>query len=295
MSSNNIRPGRKIRADLLDVGGSLARRLFGRTNLCRAGRVLTDWGDLLGRNNLHINGEQLVQAAYLRAFQFAGNHVWDIGANRGDWSAQLVELLAASPRRASPVAIELFEPDPGAFAFVSSRPLAVAGIATTAFHSLAVSSEEGIARFHQVKPLSGINSLVRPPDCDASALRAFDVSVTTVDAHARSIGLDRIGLIKCDTEGNDFEVLLGARSMLSEGHIGIFQFEYNHRWVYARRLLADVYSLVHGMPYRLARVTPFGVDPQSAWRRELESFRETNWVLVRHDLFPMFDIAPTER
>lgn len=284
-----------LRVHSLDMAGRLARGALGRENLRRVGRVVTDWGDLLGPNDLHRNGEQHIQAAYIRVLRLAGNHVWDIGANRGEWTAQLLDLLAANPRRGEPVHIHLFEPDSSAYEFVSSRPFSAADGATTDYHPIAVSSQAGTTRFNQIKPMLGINSLVRPFEYDDNALRSFDVPVTTIDAHARSTDVDRIGLIKSDTEGNDFEVLLGASATLAAGRAGIFQFEYNHRWIQARRFLADVYALIEGTPYTLARVTASGIDPKPRWRPELENFREANWVLVRHDLLPMFPFAPAER
>ena len=51
------------------------------------------------------------------------------------------------------------------------------------------------------------------------------VSIETIDRFCREVGLERIGYLKIDTEGNDLNVLRGAAKMLSRQRIDIVEVE----------------------------------------------------------------------
>jgi hypothetical protein len=87
-----------------------------------------------------------------------------------------------------------------------------------------------------------------------------------------------------DTEGHDWHVLAGAVDLLRSRRIGLAQFEYNHRWVYARRFLKDVFDLVEGMPYQVGRLTGAGVELTPRWHPELDRFFQSNFVLVENSM-----------
>ena len=56
------------------------------------------------------------------------------------------------------------------------------------------------------------------------------------------------------------------------------QFEYNHRWVFARAYLRDAFDLLTGLGYRIGKLTPKGVEFYPGWDAELETFVEGNYV-----------------
>jgi FkbM family methyltransferase len=53
----------------------------------------------------------------------------------------------------------------------------------------------------------------------------YTIDVSTVDAQILRCEVSKIDLLKIDTEGNDFDVLLGARDSLSSGKIDLILFE----------------------------------------------------------------------
>ena len=42
--------------------------------------------------------------------------------------------------------------------------------------------------------------------------------------------------------------------LLAAARIDVFQFEYNHRWVYGRSFLKDVFDLAAGLEYQVGKV-----------------------------------------
>jgi hypothetical protein len=100
--------------------------------------------------------------------------------------------------------------------------------------------------------------------------------------------LEKIHLLKCDTEGHDMEVIRGALPLLAEEKISILQFEYNHRWVYARNFLRDVFISIEKLPYRLAMLQPDQLWIFGEWHPELERFFEGNYALIHVDALDWF-------
>jgi hypothetical protein len=99
-----------------------------------------------------------------------------------------------------------------------------------------------------------------------------------------------VDFVKSDVEGFDPSVLRGAASLLAAGRIGLFQFEYNHCWISTRSFLRDVFEFVEPHPYQVCKVVSSGIDAYESWHPELETFFETNYVLVRDDLLDVFEV-----
>jgi hypothetical protein len=104
------------------------------------------------------------------------------------------------------------------------------------------------------------------------------------DTYCDENAIHEVHLLKCDTEGHDFEVITGAHNLLKNGRVWFFQFEYNHRWIYSRHYLKAVFDLSESIPYKLAKVTPKGLELYDTWDPELERFFEGNYLLIRDDL-----------
>jgi hypothetical protein len=66
--------------------------------------------------------------------------------------------------------------------------------------------------------------------------------------------------------------------LFAERRISVAQFEYNHRWVYARFFLRDAFDLLEPLGYRLGKLTPVGVEFYPRWDADLETFVEGNYI-----------------
>ena len=54
-------------------------------------------------------------------------------------------------------------------------------------------------------------------------------------------------------------MLRGACTLLTEHRIAVVQFEYNHRWVFARAFLRDAFDFLADLGYQIGKLT------QGAW------------------------------
>jgi FkbM family methyltransferase len=195
----------------------------------------------------------------------------DIGANLGNWTAQAIDSAA---RHHIEAVVHGFEPSPDTYEAYTRR---FADVPPVHLHALAMSDRQGAAEWYVAGPLSGLNSL-HP----GTGPRGTGVSTTTVDAFVADTGVTHIDLVKCDAEGHDLTVLKGALAALRAGRIDAWQFEYNHRWLFNHACLRDVFTLIDGLPYRLARLYGNGLAVHDVWHQELDRFYQAHYVLIRH-------------
>ena len=255
-------------------------QLLGRRRAWRVGRSLYLCARADYPNTMATNGERLMQRHLLQACAQLGMRpvVIDVGANVGAWSQSLFATYALCPMGQG-VDLHCFEPVPATFETLKRRLVGIPQGVSVRFEPKAISRCRGTMEMYIVGEQAGTNSL--HPDGTQGA-QCISVEVTTADAYCSDNNIPLVHYLKCDTEGHDAEVLAGADRLLQEGRIMTFQFEYNHRWVYSRHYLRDVFELVKRRPYQLGKITPTGIDLYEHWHPELERFFEGNYALI-HD------------
>ena len=67
----------------------------------------------------------------------------------------------------------------------------------------------------------------------------------------------KIGLLKIDTEGHEFEVLKGAENLLKAGKIEMIHLEFNEMNVFSRVFFKDIWDYLPN--YDLYRMLPDGL------------------------------------
>jgi FkbM family methyltransferase len=255
------------------TAADLACRILGRGNVVRAARFVLYRARLDVPNDLNHNGESSLQRWILEVS--AANRqvdVIDVGANVGRWSSSML-IAARRAGRLDDIQLHAFEPSSYTFALLSE---ALDGHLVR-LHRAALCEQPGTAALYVIAPGAGTNSLHAPPGSEIGG-STEDVVTTTLDSYVDQIGLDHVTLVKIDTEGHDLAVLRGARALFSKHRISVAQFEYNHRWVYARAFLRDAFELLEPLGYRLGKLTPRGVEFYPGWDAELETFVEANYI-----------------
>jgi len=238
------------------------------------------------------NGEMLVQRCVVEAWLRGGVRknrlvIFDVGANVGDWSSALLSLLTDSTTREA-VDLYVFEPVPSTFEFLRNR----LGTQNPVLHyeQVALSSENGEGVIYVSGQNAGTNSLHVASQWGDGMQHAI-VRATATDFF-KTNKIQEVHLLKSDTEGHDMEVIQGALQLLADEKIAVLQFEYNHRWVYARKFLRDAFTAVEKLPYKLAKLQPDHLLIFTEWHAELEKFFEGNYALIRTDVLGWF---PTKK
>jgi FkbM family methyltransferase len=204
----------------------------------------------------------------------------DVGANRGAYSAALLTRTNAR--------VIAFEPLPGAFEALSTlasrhpgRLQAVnmgvgARCETLTLHHGTDDSE--LASFSP--EVQGLDYVGR------HNVHALDVPVVTLDSYfagPEGAGVEAIDLLKIDTEGFEYEVLLGARETLARLRPRFVQIEYNWHQLFRDCSLRKLAGLLPG--YVAYQLLPHGggMVRRDVDRPESNIPYFSNFVFVRAD------------
>lgn len=248
-----------------------SHKSFVRSLAYRAGRRLYSWARGEVTNDPHSNGEYWLLELVTKAAP-SGALFLDVGANKGDWTGQLVSNLEALGKRGKVVA---FEPCGGTRSMLEDRfgnesfvEVVGFGISDRVGEALFFSSGDGLGT-NSLHPLSGT---VREK-----------VPLLTLDAFLDQLGWPQVTAVKVDVEGFDALALLGAKQALSNGKIDLIQFEYNWRWLLSGQSLKCVFELIEGLPYSVGKLAGAQLLIFECWHFELDRFFEGNYVLLRND------------
>jgi len=255
---------------------------IGRYIYCKARGIVT--------NNIATNGERYVQACVLEGGDNleAQLTIFDVGANLGEWTRSF--LLQASSLHHSAIRVLMFEPIPSTFKKLEANIKNLENGEKAKAHKFAFSNEVGEAEMVVLSETGGTNSLEFDNKMSGSALDRIKIKKTTLDDYCKNNNIEHIHLLKCDTEGHDAHAVMGAQGMLQAQRIDVIQFEYNHRWVYARSYLKDMFDLIEDLPYRIGRVCPNSIELYEGWHFELDRFFEDNYIIIHERALSWFNI-----
>lgn len=166
--------------------------------------------------------------------------VFDVGANRGNYSAMAFATLQG--RRCT---VHAFEPDAANAERLRTR---FNGRTDFRLVNKALGDKPGTVTFykHAHDWLSSLHhpeqhpSNYRPNEVAA----VVEVEITTLDAYCAEAGVQRIDLLKVDTEGHDLYVLRGATGLLAGKRIRNLQFEFSEMNVAAHDHFFDFWTLL---------------------------------------------------
>ncbi|HKI87806.1 MAG TPA: FkbM family methyltransferase, partial [Draconibacterium sp.] len=89
--------------------------------------------------------------------------------------------------------------------------------------------------------------------------KSVSIQLEVLDAFLEENKIETIDFLKTDTEGNDFNVLLGAQKALKNKAIKIIQFEFNETYIYSGVFIKDFKNLFKD--YNLYRILTHGIIP----------------------------------
>ena len=149
-----------------------------------------------------FDGEELNLIKFLVNTLGPEDVFFDGGAHVGFYS-----LLAGAITKE----VHAFEPTPSTFKFLEKN---VRDKKNISINQNALWKEDGVAEFNDCgDEFSVFNTLVAP---EVEAVKQFTVKTTTIDNYCSSNEINP-SFIKLDTEGAEYEFLLGAKNVLSNG------------------------------------------------------------------------------
>lgn len=195
---------------------------------------------------------------------------FDVGANAGDWTDNLVRSGPAAGLR-----VYAFEPGEHAYSVLRTR---FADTHTVRLFNTGLSDGEGEGRFIEDNANSELSRFVTLEESITDG-RMHLVPLTTVDHVIAREGLETVDFIKVDTEGHDLRVIQGAREALTRQSIGILQFEYGATWIHQGATLAQALCLLGTSGYTVYLLRRSGLW-DFAYPKWGECFFYSNFVAV---------------
>ncbi|WP_400087455.1 FkbM family methyltransferase [Yoonia sp. R78084] len=173
----------------------------------------------------------------------------DVGANTGQYSTDALALNRS-------LQIFAFEPHPKTFEELAARVKDKPNI--VAINKGVASAPGKLALFdYSDRDGSQHASLFQEVITEihgADGYISHQVDVVTLDQFVSENAIAEISLLKIDTEGNELEVLKGARETLAQGMIKAIHFEFNEMNVISRTFFKDFDRILH--QYKFFRLLP---------------------------------------
>jgi FkbM family methyltransferase len=199
---------------------------------------------ILNYGNYYLSGEKFLIHTILKKYIEQRQPVFfDIGANIGDYSIELgLEFPDAS--------IYAFEPNPISYRILQSKVKNL----NLKFYNIGFGSSESNLDFYTDKNDLGSShgSFYKEVLTDIHKykdLLSLRIKSTKLDTFCVDNDISYIDFLKIDTEGNEFDILLGARKLILEDRIKLIQFEFNEMNVISRVFLRDYFLLLNNFDF----------------------------------------------
>jgi len=142
--------------------------------------------------------------------------VFDVGANVGQSAAKFKKTFPDST-------VHAFEPGSAAFHQLKERAATLTNVHPW---NLGVGSKEGRLLL-QENEHSTMSSFLEPSKfCWGGVVNRNEVEVVTLDAFAARHGIEKVSILKSDTQGFDLEVFKGAAELMDSNRIALVYFEF---------------------------------------------------------------------
>ncbi|MEO6246409.1 MAG: FkbM family methyltransferase [Opitutaceae bacterium] len=242
-----------------------------------AGRQLFRLAENNDDPRMECNGERWLVRELLRAHRADGTGrpfvVVDGGVNRGDYSRC---VFALAREIGVVVEVHAFEPAP---ACVAELRAALAGEPAFRLTPSALSDRVGEALLYDGQSGSSLASLVPRAEHSGESGGAVTVPLRRLDDYLVAQQIARVDLLKLDVEGHEVAALRGLGERLRPDVVDVIQFEYGGAALDAGTTLRDLYRLLEGKGYAMAKLFPHAVELRG-YRPWAEHFSYANYVAL---------------
>lgn len=191
----------------------------------------------------------------IQRYLLANDHpcIFDIGANQGQTIGKFQSYFPNSM-------IHAFEPVPKTFQTLQQN---VGGKHHVQLNNAALGFAKGQQTFF-VNSHSDMSSFLEQGDQTwGEVIEEILVTVDTVDSYCEQHNLERIDLLKSDTQGFELEVFKGAQNMMQNNKIGLLYFEVIFANIYKNAVTFDeIFAHLKSNNFRLVSFYDFHYSKQ---------------------------------
>ena len=164
------------------------------------------------------------EGAYLKEFSAIdqlvkiGDTIFDIGAHIGTLSSYFSIKAKESGK------VYAFEPFPKSYNRLIEN-IVINDYKNIITNQIAISDKVGTSNFYYKPENLQLNSLGQVSDGEKILNDSIEVKVKTIDTYCEENNISKIDFLKIDTEGYEYNVLLGSEKMLEKKAVDVIQFE----------------------------------------------------------------------
>lgn len=224
-----------------------------------------------GENNcdLKTNGEMKVLEKFIKD----NSIVFDVGANIGEWTELVLKINNS-------IKVHSFEPCNSTFLELEKN----IKNKNVKLNKVGLDISIGEKKFYVFGDCSVLNSLHNRTCSNVSGCTEQKITTNTVDNYCAENNITKIDFLKIDVEGNDFNVLKGAKEMLKNNLIDVVQFEYGGTYIDAGFFLKDYFNFIkeNNLDYSIYKILPHKIAKVFKYENKLENFQYANYLLVKN-------------
>ena len=205
----------------------------------------------------------------------SGGIVFDVGAYVGEWSRAVM-------KRVPDVKIHQFEPMSASFNALTANFSNETADGRVVVNNVAVSDLCGSVVFYHYTNCPVLSTIWKH---DAPTEARLNLTCTevptntiTLDYYCEVFNITHIDFLKIDTEGAEFDVLKGARSLLERHSIKALQFEYDGCFLNAQVTLKSVFDYLTRYGFSIYKLHPDGLIHIPVFSDNLEVYDYSNFL-----------------
>tara|TARA_B110000977_G_scaffold201487_1_gene296352 strand:+ start:3826 stop:4620 length:795 start_codon:yes stop_codon:yes gene_type:complete len=229
----------------------LYAHLFGRVIFIKLNRFLYHLSlrglGILNYQNEYLTGEKTWLKKYLKDKK--NPLIIDVGANVGNYSKMILSVNQG-------VKILAFEPHPITFKKLISN----INSANFQAFNFGASHSKGNLKLYDYESNDGsqhasifVNVI---KDLHKKQVISHEVEIISLDDFLTKKNIFEVDLLKIDTEGNEYNVLVGLKSFIAERKIKAIHFEFNEMNIISKSTFKDFWDFLSG--YNFYRLLPGG-------------------------------------
>jgi FkbM family methyltransferase len=203
-----------------------------------------------------VNEEELlVIANYIKD----GDVIFDVGAHKGEWSRIALDNYKN-------LKVYLFEAIPEIFDKLSIEIYNYKENNDIILENFAIGDKIEQRTFYYYEEIPGLSGYYRRSKATEDIINItpkeiINGKVFTLDNYCKALNINKINILKIDTEGADFDVMKGAKGLIEAGKIDAIEFEYGGCWQENGTKLEDAYYFLVDRGYEILKATKEGLVP----------------------------------
>lgn len=196
--------------------------------------------------------------------------IFDVGAYRGSYSREVMNFHPRSKLYA-------FEPHPKSFKHLQQVALNLNFKA----YQHGLGSERTLKKLYDYLDREGSSQASVYKEMFRTShmpITQHDIALTTLDDFCKDNAIEHIDLLKIETEGFEYEVLMGSSRMIGSLSVDIIQFELNQLSLSSKKTIFDFMELLP--EYRFYRMLHRGMIPLHKHKMRMHASTEHQNIIA---------------